>query len=102
MTYEGQTGAVERVGAFSPGGAVPQPVNGAPPGSLPRRAPAAPRVRLRVRVPADVLVATMSGLTTLDESDPSVLSDEAIAAAPPIAPGFTVRRTSVARRGALD
>jgi hypothetical protein len=44
----------------------------------------------------------MSGLTTLDESDPSVLSEEAMAAAPPVAPGFTVRRASVARRSALD
>ncbi|WP_329676220.1 hypothetical protein [Cellulomonas sp.] len=70
---------------------------------LPQRTPAAPRVRLRVRVPADVLSATIGGLELLDEAGGTVLSQDVIAAAPPLAPGIEVRRVAAAaRRATLD
>ncbi|CAN5180482.1 hypothetical protein BH11ACT1_BH11ACT1_18850 [soil metagenome] len=84
-TYETPTGSVERVRA------------------LPQRTPAASRVRLRVRVPADLLSATMGGLAALDEAGGTVLSHDVIAAAPPLAPGIEVRRVAAAaRRTTLD
>jgi len=83
--YQTPTGSVERVR------------------ELPQRTPAAPRVRLRVRVPADVLTAAMGGLSALDESGGRMLSADVIAAAPPLAPGIEVRRVAAAgRRAALD
>jgi hypothetical protein len=83
--YQTPTGSVERVGA------------------LPRRIPTAPRARLRVRVPCDVLSSAMSGLEALDEAGARVLSEDVIAAAPPLAPGVAVRRIAAAsRRDALD
>ncbi|HEX7804711.1 MAG TPA: hypothetical protein VF413_00975 [Cellulomonas sp.] len=70
---------------------------------LPQRTPAAPRVRLRVRVPAEVLSATMGGLAALDEAVGTVLSHDVIAAAPPLAPGIELRRVAAAaRRATLD
>lgn len=52
------------------------------PSALPRRE-GPPRVRLRVRIPVDVLEATITGLTDLDEQQPTVLTPQAVAAAPP-------------------
>ncbi|MFI2753128.1 hypothetical protein ACGIF2_06805 [Cellulomonas sp. P22] len=49
---------------------------------LPRRE-GPPRVRLRVRVPVEVLEAAMSGLAALDEHTASVLSERDVALAPP-------------------
>lgn len=83
--YQTPTGSVERVRA------------------LPQRTPAGARVRLRVRVPGEVLDATMSGLETLDETGGTVLSAEVVAAAPPLAPGVELRRVAAAaRRSMLD
>jgi len=36
-----------------------------------------------VRIPVDVLEATITGLTDLDEQQPTVLTPQAVAAAPP-------------------
>jgi hypothetical protein len=56
-----------------------------------------------VRVPCDVLSSAMSGLEALDEAGARVLSEDVIAAAPPLAPGVAVRRIAAAsRRDALD
>jgi hypothetical protein len=58
---------------------------------------------MRVRVAADVLSAAMGGLATLDEAGGRMLSEDAIAAAPPLAPGIEVHRVAAAaRRAALD
>ena len=83
--YQTPTGSVERVR------------------ELPQRTPAGPRVRLRVRIAADVLSATVGGLAALDEAGGTVLSQDVIAAAPPLAPGIEVRRVAAAaRRATLD
>lgn len=83
--YETPTGSVERVRA------------------LPQRTPTAPRVRLRVRVPSDVLSAAMSGLSALDEAGGRALSEDVVAAAPPLAAEIEVHRSAAAgRRDALD
>ena len=40
-------------------------------------------MRLRVRIPVDVLEATITGLTDLDEQQAGVLTPQDVAAAPP-------------------
>lgn len=51
------------------------------PTPLPRRE-GPPRVRLRVRIPVDVLEATIIGLTELDEQQAGVLTAQDVATAP--------------------
>ncbi|WP_158274503.1 hypothetical protein [Cellulomonas sp. WB94] len=56
-----------------------------------------------MRVPADVLSAAMGGLAALDETGGTLLSQDVLAAAPPLAPGIELRRVAAAaRRATLD
>lgn len=65
---------------------------------LPRRE-GPPRVRLRVRIPVEILEATMTGLSALDEHVAPVLSERDVAHAPPPPERRTAGRAGSAPTG---
>lgn len=76
-THRPPTRPVERVRALPGHGAAPEG-----PAPLPQRE-GVNRVRLRVRIPTDVLAATIDGLAQLDDHRAPELTESEAAAAPP-------------------